>query len=531
MPSGRPRVAYDRAVSLARVGRLWRDDGRFGRSLAAVVLVAAWVATWRPLVDPDAWWHLATGELITASGSIPATDPFSWLSREARFVEHSWLWDILLAGAWRAGGATAVSLLIVPVTGAVVWLVWELIGRTAPTVRPLARALFVLLAVIAALPLWAPRGQTFDVAFVLGTTLVLARYLRTGSASWLMALPVIGVLWANLHGSGALAFVASLLIALVTTSVGARWGRWPRRSVVPPLVAGFAAIAAAAANPYGVGLLAYPFDREVASAFSAVIAEWRSPDFGAATLWPIRALLAGIVLVAIWARGRSRDPFLLLSAAAWTFVALGSVRFVSIAAPLLVVAIAPAIGPAMGRWLPGGRVTVTAAPPSGSDASSEPARTPMLAITALAIAMILGAGWFIVDPARQAAAIERRMPVAAVAALDIAGCTSRLLPAYDWAGYVIWAGAREVGAYGNSAAEDVAAQAAVESVAIDPRPWLDDHDVGAVLMPPGGPLSHWLDEADDWVPAYRDAQATIHVRVGAPDCPAQFPDDVPAAPD
>lgn len=531
MPSGRPRVAYDRAVSLARVGRSWRDDGLLGRSLAAVVLVTAWVTTWRPLVDPDTWWHLATGDLIAASGSIPATDPYTWLSPGARFVEHSWLWDILLAGAWRAGEATAVSLSIVPLTGAIVWLVWGLIRLTAPTVGPLARALLVLLAMVAALPLWAPRGQTFDVTFVLGTTFVLARYLRTGSLSWLGTLPVIAVLWANLHGSGVLALAACLLVALVAAPIGTRWGRWPRRSLVPPLVAGLASIAAAVGNPYGVGLLAYPFDREVASAFSAAIAEWASPDFGTMALWPMRALLAVMILVAIWGRGRSRDPFLLLSAAGWTFVALGSVRFVSIAAPLLVVAIAPAIGPAVRRWLPTGRGIVTAASASEIDAAPGPARAPAIAIAALAIGAILGAGWLIVDPARQSAAIERRMPVAAVAALDAAGCTTRLLPAYDWAGFVIWAGGREVGAYGNSAADDVAAQAAIESVAVDPRPWLDDNAVGVILMPSSGPLSHWLDEADEWVPAYRDGQATIHVRAGAPGCPAQFPVDVPADPD
>ena len=530
MPSGRVRVAYDRAVSLATVGRLWSDDGPLGRSLAAVVLVTAWVSTWRPVVDPDTWWHLATGELIAASASIPATDPFSWLSPGARFVEHSWLWDILLSGAWRAGGAPAVSLLIVPVTGAIVWFVWELSRLTAPTVGPLARALLVLLAMVAALPLWAPRGQTFDVAFVLGTTFVLARYLRTGSVSWLWTLPVIAVLWANLHGSGVLALVACVLIALVAAPIGARWGRWPRRSLIPPLVAGFAAIATTVVNPYGVVLLAYPFDREVASAFSGAITEWRPPDFGTVPLWPMRALLAVMVLVAIWARGRSRDPFLLLSAAAWTFVALGSVRFVSIAAPLLVVAIAPAIGPAARRWLPGRR-GATAASGSEIGAAAGPARAPAIAVAALAVAAILAAGWFIIDPARQSAAIERRMPVAALAALDAAGCTTRLLPAYDWAGFVIWAGGREVGAYGNSAAADVAAQAAIESVAVDPRPWLDDNAVGAVLMPPGGPLSHWLDEADEWVLGYRDAQATIHVRAGAPGCPAQFPVGVPAEPD
>ena len=31
-------------------------------------------------------------------------------------------------------------------------------------------------------------------------------------------------------------------------------------------------------------------------------------------------------------------------------------------------------------------------------------------------------------------------------------------------------------------------------------------------------MSHWLDEASDWRVAYRDSQATIHVRAGRDDC-------------
>ena len=64
----------------------------------------------------------------------------------------------------------------------------------------------------------------------------------------------------------------------------------------------------------------------------------------------------------------------------------------------------------------------------------------------------------------------------------------------------------------------VASGAATESVTVDPRPWLDANLVDIALMPATGPLSHWLDEADDWRVVYRDEQATIHVRADGPPC-------------
>lgn len=523
-------MPYDRAVRRPPLGSLVRDDGTMGRSLAIVVLAGAWVATWRPQVDPDAWWHLAVGSSIVSTGAIPATDPFSWLTAGQPFVAHSWLWDLFLLGAWRTAGPTGTSLLVLPVTAAIVWLVWTLLGLAAPTMPRLGRATLVLVAVIVALPVWAPRAQTLDVAFVLATVLVLARYLLFNARRGLLALPFLGVLWANLHGSAILALPACVALAVVALPIGVRLGAWPRRAAGPLVVAGLAGLAATVLNPYGAGLLAYPFDRDVASAFTAAIVEWRPPDFGAAELVPFRVLLAGLLLVAIWHPVRPRDPFLFVAAAAWTFAALGSVRFLAMAAPLLVIALAPAIGTAISGWIGPSADPTAADPTTAPGPATRDVRRPAVGLAALAVAGILAAGWFFVDPARQDAAIERRLPVAAVAALEAADCTARLLPAYGWAGYVIWSSGRAVGAYGNSAERAVTDQARLEALAIDPGPWLDDHAVGAVLMPADGPLSQWLDAAEGWRPAYRDGQATIHVRVDATDCPISPPSASKAKP-
>jgi hypothetical protein len=499
---------------------LLRDEGPLGDSLATVVLAAAWVATWRPQLDPDAWWHLAIGDSITATGSIPTTEPFSWLTAGDPFVAHSWFSDVLLAGAWGAAGATGTSVLALPVTAVIVWLVWRLAGVAAPGMAPLGRATLVLVAVVVTLPTWAPRAQTLDVAFVLATVLVLARYLHHGDRRGLLALPIVGLLWANLHGSAVLALPAGVAIALLALPVGVRWAAWPHRSYGPIVAAGLAGAAAMLINPYGPGLLIYPFDRAVASAFSPAIVEWGSPDFGAVELLPFRVLLAALLPLAIWIPARSREPFLVLTAAAWVLAALGSVRFLSIAGPLLVVALAPTVGMALGRWL--GAVESS----EGAEAAAPeigPRRGPAFAIAAMAIAGVVAAGWLIIDPPRQDAAIARRLPVAAVTALEASGCTARLLPSYGWAGYVLWATGQQVGAYGNSAEGPVTEQARLEAVVVDPRPWLDEHEVVAVLVPGDGPLSHWLDEADGWRLAYRDLQATVHVRTDATDCPLSPP--------
>ncbi len=481
-----------------------------------MILGAAWVATWRPQVDPDAWWHLVRGESILSDGAIPTVETSSWLTEGQRLVSHSWLWDVLLAQSDRLAEATGMSLLILPVTAAIVGLVWLLLSASAPEVPPIGRAVLVLVAMVAAIPLWAPRGQTLDVAFILVATLVLSRYLRSGSTRLLVALPILGVAWANLHGSGILGLAATVAAAVVGGLIEVRVGRYPVRRVGIVLAVGLVAVAATSINPYGTALLAYPFDRSIASAFSSAIVEWRPPDFGAQELVPYRLLLVAVVLSAVGWRRRRRDSFLLLAAAGWTFAALGAARFITISAALLVVA----VGPVMIAAAAGLRRVGDESPPSDTpDPVAAPiGRAPSLALSAVALVAILAVGWTIIEPSAQAAAIGRRSPVAAVAALEALGCDGRLLPDYGWAGYVGWATGRQVGAYGDSSAPALSDQFAVETLRVDPDPWLDGHDVEVVLMTAGSALSRWLDADAGWRLAYDDGQATVHARADDPDC-------------
>jgi hypothetical protein len=143
---------------------------------------------------------------------------------------------------------------------------------------------------------------------------------------------------------------------------------------------------------------------------------------------------------------------------------------------------------------------------------------PFLVLAAIVAIGACAVGWSFISPPSQDAAIGERSPVGAVKALEAGACEGLLLPAYTWAGYVIHVTGREVGAYGNSAERPVTEQAAIEAVTTDPRPWLDEHGVEVVLAPADGPLSHWLDEAGDWRLAFRDPQATVHVRASRTDC-------------
>jgi hypothetical protein len=52
----------------------------------------------------DLFWHLATGKHILESGAVPRGDPFSFTAAGAPWVDHSWLFQLVLWGAWDLAG-------------------------------------------------------------------------------------------------------------------------------------------------------------------------------------------------------------------------------------------------------------------------------------------------------------------------------------------------------------------------------------------------------------------------------------------
>lgn len=508
-----PRHGQRRGGLGRRLAALLGDRGLFGRSLAIIVLVSAWVATWRPQIDPDFGWHRAVGDAILATGQIPHTDTFSWLTGGGPFIAHSWAWDVLLTLADRAAGLTGTSLLATPVAAAAIALTWYLIGLTAPTIPPLPRALLVALAIVIGLPVWSPRAQIWDVVLVLACAAAWATWLRRGHLAALAVVPVIPILWVNFHGGSAPAFLACLLALLVAIPVGVRWGTWPRRPWRPLAISTVVALAAFVLNPYGPDILMTAFNGAVGNAFLPDIAEWQPPQFGDAGFIALRIALAATALVAFAVRGRRRDPLMLLLAAGWAFLALGAARFSIVAGPLLVVALAPAVAGSARAWLG----------LQASDRAPLPDGPRGVAIAASAVAILLSlviavVGFVQISPARQAAAVDARYPARAVEILLTRGCHGRLLNAYDWGGYLIATWTDPIGTYGSSPKDLVAFEAQLERVEVDPRAFLDDARVDVVLMPAGNPLSRWLDEANEWSVAYRDDQATIHLRAGSTAC-------------
>src|ERR1044071_2340066 len=80
---------------------------------AAIVLMAMFTTEF---ADPDAWWHLKTGEFIVQQHKLPVPDPFSFTTylgkpafageENVRYfnLTHEWLSQVIFYGFYAAAG-------------------------------------------------------------------------------------------------------------------------------------------------------------------------------------------------------------------------------------------------------------------------------------------------------------------------------------------------------------------------------------------------------------------------------------------
>jgi hypothetical protein len=86
---------------------------RLDTVLVALVLLFAFLAASFPVRNSDFWQHLATGRLIARGEYEVGRDPFTFTAEGVRWVNHSWLYDLvlyLIHGVGERGGAALIVL-------------------------------------------------------------------------------------------------------------------------------------------------------------------------------------------------------------------------------------------------------------------------------------------------------------------------------------------------------------------------------------------------------------------------------------
>jgi len=200
--TARPQFAFRFLPSLADMAFLMPIAFLFGRLDGLL----------RLLGDCDTGWHIRTGQWILAHHAVPYRDLFSYSKPDSVWYAWEWLSDVIFAGLNRAGGLAAVSLFAILLLAVIFTLVFRLARRHS---NPVVAVAVTVLAVGASSIHWLARPHLFTLLFtvIFLSALYHVKEGRTRFAGipWLVLLPVLTVLWTNLHG-GFLVGVAMIAV-------------------------------------------------------------------------------------------------------------------------------------------------------------------------------------------------------------------------------------------------------------------------------------------------------------------------------
>ena len=381
-------------------------------SLWAILLAAVTYTS----ADPDLWGHVRFGLDILRDASIARVDPYSF-SADRAWINHEWAAEVLAAGAFRIGGNAGLIVLKLSTLAGMLMLLDTTLRREGVE-AVIARDGIAAVAIVTTMEQGHHvRPELFSILCFAALLWCLTAASR-GNPRWLMPLPSLFAVWANLHGGWIVGGAVLSLWTIGLTIGGAR------RQAAWCAVAGATALCATLITPYGLEL--WRFLRDTVGFGRQDIVEWQ-PIYALGWDGWVRwcaTLAMGILGLTLTRRADIRFERLgvVAALAVASFMVTRLLAFFALAVLFL-------FGAALGRAYQRRR----AARPASQRAA------PRLGLAAIALAITAAATLVIAVNLTHLRVDPRLTPEpGAVAFLKRQPHAGRLLVWFDWGEYALW---------------------------------------------------------------------------------------------
>jgi hypothetical protein len=472
-----------------------------GAALAAILVVIC-----RRVGDPDFWWHMATGSWIINHGALPSHELFTYTAYSRVWADQEWGSEVLGELIFQAGGFLSFSLAYTAVTWVGFWFIWRRIGMER--VPALIAGACLVVAAAAGVEVWGPRSQMISFALTCLTLYWVEGFLRDRNRH-LYLLPLVMVVWANLHGG----FVYGLaVVALAAATETVLWLYAPQDRAHPRRSLRLWAVLVACAvagllNPITYHAYLAAIQTQTSAVQQTFIAEWHSPSFHSLGEVGLELLLLLVVFAMAFRRPRLWDALLTVVG---IYAALSAVRNAPLAAAALTPMVAWSLGGAWerSRWQDPIAAWI-----------HRRACDLLVLVTASTLLVAVGTvGAMTYTLSSQTASTDANFPVGAANWLEAhPNVGTRMFDAYDWGGYLIYRfyPDRLVFIYGeatelgNQLLQEVSD---VENAEPDWQTILNEHGVNYVVERTDSALGMALSVDPQWKQVYNDGFAVIFVK-------------------
>jgi hypothetical protein len=495
------------------------DQANLERLILFILLGLIFLAAARSPLDTDMWWHLRAGEVSWQTGKPLLTDLFSATRYAQPWTNHSWLAEVLMYGLFQLGGYLALGAMVAMLATLSMALVYFQMEGPA-----LFKAFLMILATLVAAVVWSPRPQLLSMLLVALSSYILFLYKwRRVDRLWL--LPLIFVLWSNLHGGYPLGLllIGFMIAGEITnhflgngTDEMLGWRKIIQLALIG-IICGFAVLL----NPNGIETWLIPFRTVGVNVLQRFVSEWASPDFHELSQQPLLWLLFATA-IAIGISGRKLDGTDLVNFAGFGYMALVARRnfgpFSLVAAPILARYLWAAVqnwqaNAASAKYLAGLFNTST----YGTNSNSQNGLKKAINLA------IVGVIWFaafckliaVTNPIWIESNLVSGYPVKAVEWIQSRHLQGNIFNEYNWGGFLIWFN-RENPVFVDGRTDlfgDEILNQWIDGVQGSGN-WqaaFDRYQIRLAILEPGRPLVAKL-ESLGWKSAYHDDQAVVLTR-------------------
>lgn len=500
------------------IGRLVNVFSRMELIVPLIVVSLVLVMASRVPLDSDMWWHLRAGEATWLNKFPLITDQFTFILQGERWINHSWLSQVILYLVYKSGGYPAIALFVALLAAASMGFVYLQMDGS-----PLTRAFIIVIGVPVAATVWAPRPQT--VSLVLFSALSYLLYLyKWRKKNLLWTCPLLFILWSNLHGGYALGlilmgvYLVGEIINLFLDRPGD--GALSGKELAQILIWFSISALVVVINPNGFSMWVIPFRTIGVNILQEKILEWQSPDFHdiyqQPFLWLLFATLgaagisrrqldgtelAGVVLFAYFGflARRNFGPFAVFTLPVFS----RHLTAIPLSVPSNVIGWFERLNPIRAA---NSRIRVT-----------KPVNLVINII--ILILLLIGAGLKLeyVSSNQMISRYERELfPVQATEWIEANRPPGPLFNSYNWGGYLIWK-LREYPVFIDGRTDlfgdhylDIYLQISEGTEAWENL--LDDYHINLVLIERDTELGKALKSSHNWRLVYQDELAEVYVR-------------------
>lgn len=487
-----------------------------------VALLLIFIIAARTPADSDMWWHLRAGEETLRQGKPLLEDVFSYTRFGQPWINHSWLAEVIMFLAYRAGSFVLLGFGVALLATLSMYIIYLQMEGPA-----LLRSFVLVLGAIVASLVWSPRPQLFSLVLLalVAYLLYLYKWRRRNHLVWFI--PVF-LLWSNLHGGFPLGLILIGLMILgeifnhMMKLQNPEVLDWKRILRLCMWLA--AAAIVVLANPNGINTWLIPFRTVNVNALQNLVAEWASPNFHDPAQQLILLLLFGGVASFAFS-GRAADGTDLLAFIGFAVMAMVARRnygpFALVATPIF----SRYLYLALQSW----RTRASESKPRGLliylqkyiQSQSRNEISPRLQhgfnLAIMGLLSIVAAGKMVAvtQPVMVSTAIETQIPLKAVAWIENNHPQGHLLSEYNWGGYLI-NNLRDYPVFIDGRTDLFGDEIIGEWIQIvqatgQYQDLLDEYDVRVVLLYTDRPLVNALRGAG-WKEVYDEDNSSILVR-------------------